>query len=303
MIKPHYTGPDRLKEKHPDLQSVACTQAIADLLVNPALVKNVNSFYNTDFVRKTLSEIYHYKCAYCESPPGPTSTIQVDHFRPKGGLKKIVSTMHVGYYWLAYEWTNLLPTCSTCNRAKSNSFPLAANSARVHHNDTPDPTLPQHRMIKSAVLANEQRLLLHPEIDDVEEAFLFKANGRIYPQKAFQAQAEKSIKIYKLQRDLLVQYRKSKIDKYWTELIFLLNDYEDSHAEGDPVTSVFLERDLKSYFRRMLNEQEPDQSYSRVGFYMFDHFEEFYIEELEKKGMDELADLVLQYYLKLILAA
>jgi hypothetical protein len=36
---------------------------------------------------------------------------------------------------------------------------------------------------------------------------------------------------------------------------------------------------------------------------MFDHFEEFYIEELEKKGMDELADLVLQYYLKLILAA
>jgi hypothetical protein len=41
-----------------------------------------------------------------------------------------------GYYWLAYEWTNLFLCCQLCNqRYKENLFPLrrVGNRARSHH--------------------------------------------------------------------------------------------------------------------------------------------------------------------------
>ena len=69
------------------------------------------------------------KCAYCEqgitnphNQPG-----DVEHFRPKGkvteedGKTPLMvpdnggSRRHPGYYWLAYDWKNLLLACNGCN--------------------------------------------------------------------------------------------------------------------------------------------------------------------------------------------
>lgn len=68
------------------------------------------------------------KCAYCEQ--GITSPHSqagdVEHFRPKGqvthedGRPVLISDVagnrkHPGYYWLAYDWKNLLLACNGCN--------------------------------------------------------------------------------------------------------------------------------------------------------------------------------------------
>src|SRR5687767_9422080 len=50
------------------------------------------------------------KCAYCETPTTPGSSRSTDSYRPKVGalgLDGKVSTDH--YWWLTYEWTNVLP--------------------------------------------------------------------------------------------------------------------------------------------------------------------------------------------------
>jgi len=68
------------------------------------------------------------RCVYCETSieesrqPG-----HLDHFRPKGSVRDRSSAQditisingtavsHPGYYWLCYDWRNLLPTCHECN--------------------------------------------------------------------------------------------------------------------------------------------------------------------------------------------
>jgi 5-methylcytosine-specific restriction endonuclease McrA len=79
-----------------------------------------------------LQDLYPYKCAYCETDSSGSS-LQVEHFRGKD--KNIRNTKDTkdrhAYYWLAYEWSNLLLICSDCNGAKSDYFPLEANGVRV----------------------------------------------------------------------------------------------------------------------------------------------------------------------------
>jgi hypothetical protein len=82
---------------------------------------------------------FRAKCVYCESYLDDFQRGDVEHFRPKMGVtdendapvyltdengNKIVNEAndpipHPGYYWLAYEWTNLLPACTFCNQPTS----------------------------------------------------------------------------------------------------------------------------------------------------------------------------------------
>src|SRR5690606_19607561 len=67
------------------------------------------------------------KCAFCEQHILSISYGDVEHFRPKGGYKQnYKDSLHKpGYYWLAYDWDNLLFCCQKCNqRYKKNYFPL-----------------------------------------------------------------------------------------------------------------------------------------------------------------------------------
>lgn len=66
--------------------------------------------YGDPEVRACLLELFHYKCAYCESR---IEKCEVEHYRPKG---RVDGSAHPGYYWLAYEWENLYPSCESCNK-------------------------------------------------------------------------------------------------------------------------------------------------------------------------------------------
>lgn len=75
------------------------------------------SVYKHADVKERLEELFHGKCAYCESRYSSTRPMDVEHYRPKGRVAE--SEGHPGYYWLAAEWTNLLPSCIDCNRRRN----------------------------------------------------------------------------------------------------------------------------------------------------------------------------------------
>jgi uncharacterized protein (TIGR02646 family) len=71
--------------------------------------------YRSDDVKGALYTLSGGKCAYCESKIFGDGSREVEHYRPKGGIDGIV---HPGYWWLAHDWENLLPTCPACNKSR-----------------------------------------------------------------------------------------------------------------------------------------------------------------------------------------
>jgi len=104
-------------------------------------------------------------CAYCESL---TPTPLVDHFRPTEEAASLdgrtVARDH--YWWLAYEWENLLPTCPKCMSHKGNRFPVKGPRA------TPAPG----RGLPTA----EHALFLDPCRDQPEQSLAYE-DGRVVP--------------------------------------------------------------------------------------------------------------------------
>ncbi len=136
---------------------------------------------NADCYKKAkddLEKLYHKKCAYCESKYQTTSSTWIEHYRPKKARenKEKPEYNHSGYHWLAYEWSNLLPTCENCNRPKSNKFPLLDESQRVK-----EPTLlsdgkmdKSKNLLNETPLKNELAMIINPEIDEPIDFFFLK---------------------------------------------------------------------------------------------------------------------------------
>lgn len=85
------------------------------------------SIYGHESVKKSLMRAQHSKCCFCESKIDHISYGDVEHFRPKAGWKQSAKDRLTkpGYYWLTYDWANLLFCCELCNqRHKRNHFPL-----------------------------------------------------------------------------------------------------------------------------------------------------------------------------------
>jgi uncharacterized protein (TIGR02646 family) len=117
------------------------TQKLIDAVVagNP-LPDFRSDVYGHDLVRERLFLDQHNKCAFCESPVKATMYGDVEHFRPKGGwIQKDGDQLNQpGYYWLAYDWSNLLISCQLCNQEfKKNRFPLLnpTRRAKSHKHD------------------------------------------------------------------------------------------------------------------------------------------------------------------------
>lgn len=98
------------------------------------------SIYGAESVKAALRRDQHEKCAFCESKFGHVGYGDVEHLRPKRGYKQNNRDrlQYPGYYWLAYEWSNLFYSCQLCNqRFKRNLFPLQnpRQRTRSHHHD------------------------------------------------------------------------------------------------------------------------------------------------------------------------
>lgn len=90
--------------------------------------------YKEDDIVEALEHLFHGKCAYCESKYIGTQKMDVEHYRPKGKVNE--SQGHPGYWWLALEWENLLPSCTDCNRRRGQkSYTLQADGTAVFIDD------------------------------------------------------------------------------------------------------------------------------------------------------------------------
>lgn len=121
-----------------------------------------SKLYGHQTVKDALISLQHDKCCFCEAQISHTSHGDVEHFRPKGGYQQSENEplQQPGYYWLAYDFSNLFFACQKCNQIyKRNYFPLADISKRANSH-TEDYT-------------QEDSLILHPEIDNPEDHITF----------------------------------------------------------------------------------------------------------------------------------
>jgi uncharacterized protein (TIGR02646 family) len=135
--------------------------------------------YKDDSVVAALGTLFHNKCAYCESRYQHVHPMDVEHFRPKSGVMVNGKLERPGYYWLAGEWTNLLPSCIHCNRESYHlQFEEKDPEKSGKANWFPLPSGQKHARAPADV-AQETPLLLNPCEDDPNQHLSFEEDGRV----------------------------------------------------------------------------------------------------------------------------
>lgn len=165
-----------------------------------------NKIYGHHSVKRSLAEAQHDKCCYCEKKFSATSYGAVEHFRPKGASQQSKGEARLvpGYYWLAFEWDNLLVSCEKCNTSyKGSLFPLRDPNLRVlHHGDD---------------LCTEEPLFVDPSKEDPRKHIRFRREAI----EAVTPRGLETIVGVGLRRNELEEARKEKLD-----IVDLLQDIQ-----------------------------------------------------------------------------
>lgn len=218
--------------------------------------------YKVPAVKRTLNEAFRFKCAYCESRFAATQPVAVEHYRPKAKVTTRDGDAP-GYYWLAAEWTNLLPSCTDCNSprrqliggvevlaGKGNRFPLESERRRAR---------------APADVAGESRLLLHPYLDFPDRHLEFVDEGVVRARLGSTGRPSRkgvaSIEVYALQRPGLVQERSDIQVRVSAQLKVVRREAERLDADpGDAEQQAIVAEELEGLRRLMA----PEQPYSEI---------------------------------------
>ncbi|GAB3642382.1 HNH endonuclease family protein [Spirosoma arcticum] len=193
------------------------------------------SIYAHKSVKELLRSVQHNKCCFCEARINHISHGDVEHFRPKAGyqIDDDQALIKPGYYWLAYDFSNLFFCCQICNQVyKKNYFPLADESKRAnsHHDD----------------YQLEESLILHPEFDAIDEHLVFDAE--IIKPKNGSLKGAETIKRTGLNRTSLLEERFSHLKK--------LRALAKVARSGDPDADEY-----RAYFKEY---SQPEDLYSAM---------------------------------------
>lgn len=234
------------------------------------VINNPNDYYHGKEeyeVRYQLRLLFHNKCAYCERVEYKPD---VEHYRPKKKVTGNQGNKH-GYYWLCYEWTNLLPACGACNsgNGKWNKFPVAG--ARVTN-----PPLNANRLdfekckASDDYLQNELPLLLHPEVDEPTHFLKLEWNGRLIGLDGTNGKGQASIITYDLNRGNLIAARKRIVDDFIEGIneAFLL-------FRNNRLDVIGLQESLVNFLTNFKSRDIVTTPYSFVYFYICQNFTSF----------------------------
>ncbi len=144
------------------VQGAAETERLKTEFDNGNVVFSFNpKIYAHKKVKKELIKLQHGKCCFCESEITSVSYGDVEHYRPKGGWIQDAEPLNTpGYYWLSYDWDNLVLSCQICNQQfKQNYFPLADNNSRALNH--------------TYRITNEDPLFIHPVNENPEDYIEF----------------------------------------------------------------------------------------------------------------------------------
>ena len=219
--------------------------------------------YKHDDVKLALNTAFAYKCAYCESFFGHVHPLDVEHFRPKSGYVCGETLCKPGYYWLAADWMNLLPSCIDCNRertkafagddphlsGKANKFPISSEAKRAR---------------RPGDERREGRLLLHPYLDHPERHLSFDGEGIVRPaldrRRRASPKGRASIETFGLLRTGLVHERQ-RIAMYVRASARKIEEYA---LELQERTSPRIERMLREEIAFLKTFLEPTYPYSTM---------------------------------------
>jgi uncharacterized protein (TIGR02646 family) len=190
------------------------------------------------------------RCCYCEHQTHCDYN-DVEHFRPKARTDRQNGTVHPGYWWLAWTWTNLLFSCPSCNRsAKNDLFPLEPGSV---------PLVPEQQPP-----GGERPILIDPYAEDPVQLIQFVFDGSHWRPvgRNGSERGQRTIDILKLARaDLLTLYDAHVNDHVRPRV----EATQDAIARGEPLL-------IQSTWRRTLGLLSPRMPFVALTFDALEHF-------------------------------
>ncbi|AIC29522.1 AAA domain-containing protein (plasmid) [Rhizobium etli bv. mimosae str. IE4771] len=206
--------------------------------------------YKAKPVTDALAQLFHGKCAYCESKISAVAPIDVELFRPKASVVEAPS--HPGYWWLANSWDNLLAACIDCNRlrrfetgaekilsGKGDRFPLIDETARC--------------LMPEDDLSREMPLLLDPTRDFPEEHLVYSKDGIVISESE---RGNTTIAILGLNRRGLVQQRHQTLLHFHERENYLIEAVSGA-SDSDAALSL-----IENRWETLARMARPDAPYS-----------------------------------------
>jgi hypothetical protein len=202
------------------------------------------------------------RCAYCEGRYIAGEFGDAEHYRPKGevteGRKGIE---HPGYFWLAYEWHNLLLSCKKCNSSHADydsseppkghpgklcEFPVRA--ARITR-----PSGDPEKWIDE--LLAEEPLLLNPYFDDPCDHFEAVKDGWLWHKTE---RGKATIEVCHLNRQELREERvqaeenvKTRANSIWTAQAYAPVTWDQARFGPQAEFSTYLNCKLREELERL----------------------------------------------------
>ena len=203
----------KIKKAKSDIPTILKTVGSAEIAILKKMTKAEllaykfkSSLYGGKTVKDKLKSLQNDKCCFCEATVSVVSHGDVEHFRPKAGWiqKEKDKLTKPGYYWLAYDFSNLFLCCQICNQKfKRNYFPLVAQTQRAT----------SHK--KS--IEKEKALIINPGKEDPSRFLTF--NKEIIVAKNNNVKGSETIKRTGLDRK---EVTKDRFEYY--ELLVILAD-------------------------------------------------------------------------------
>lgn len=204
-----------------------------------------------------------FRCAYCEvSLTADRYHGDVEHYRPKAAAtdrnwymnkgKRVRGSKNrckLGYYWLAYEWSNLLLACFKCNGKKSDFFPVVGGRTS--------------RTLIEGCEKTETPLLLNPYKDKHPEKHLeFDKLGAVTAAGSGvdQERGRETIEICDLDRDILRKERMALAES----AIQSINTYLMALKAGIDADVL---KEMRDSLRLQMDAKHPHSGMIRIIFY------------------------------------
>lgn len=226
--------------------------------------------------RPALNDLFHNKCAYCETSLIATGG-EVEMFRPKvGAIGKDRSDKSPDHYWwLAYQWENLYLACRDCNFYKASKFPVDGSRGNL-------------RASLEELRETEKPLLLDPCEDEPEAHLAFSDAGYVSPTSD---RGRLTVEVLNLNRETLVVARQKELSDAKERLLLMIAAHQySSEALADLMTPQctyaaarrqVLHRFVKEELSEKLTELEKEKTLRNV--------EEGarFISTVEQQGIDD----------------
>ncbi|MDX4975395.1 AAA family ATPase [Myroides odoratimimus] len=179
-------------------------------------------------LKEYLHKVFHGKCGYCEIKIDYPELGTVDRYRPNNGVRDKNEFYQDLYWWLTFEWDNLIYACKECNQYKGNYFPIKGRRALNERDD----------------YENEHRMLLNPYLDETDKHlnYIHSNDSHIY---ALTNEGNQTIELLRLNRTNLLEGRK-KAKKKLIEAI-------ESLVNGEQIDN----RLVKKHLGNIYNLEDP----------------------------------------------